>query len=321
MFITKLNPKIVRYFLFPFFICFTSICIIVNHNMYNGVVSHWKIALTMFFGSLIAGSTAEGGAAIAFPVMTLILDIPPHVARDFGLSIQSIGMVSATFFIFQNKIDFIRGILLRTLTGSFIGLNIGFYFLDSIMAPDQIKFLFTGVWQSFSLALLIIYLKKPQRNDRSSNLNVSFFFLLGIMGGIISSLVGSGIDIIIFTFLCLRHNVSPKIATPTSVILMSGTSLMGAFLKHFFYEGLSPRIYPMVLAASFVVVIGAPLGAWLIKHISNFYILILLLISITLQSVWAIFILPLSSINLFTFGMSFFVGGLICYLLNASSEE
>ena len=35
--------------------------------------------------------TSEGGGAVAFPVMTLALEIPPAVARDFSLMIQSCG--------------------------------------------------------------------------------------------------------------------------------------------------------------------------------------------------------------------------------------
>jgi hypothetical protein len=40
---------------------------------------------------LFSGMTSEGGGAVAFPVMTLALGIPPAVARDFSLMIQSCG--------------------------------------------------------------------------------------------------------------------------------------------------------------------------------------------------------------------------------------
>jgi len=39
----------------------------------------------------ILGMTSEGGGAVAFPVMTLALQIPPAIARDFSLMIQSCG--------------------------------------------------------------------------------------------------------------------------------------------------------------------------------------------------------------------------------------
>ena len=33
----------------------------------------------MGFGSFIAGATTEGGGAVAFPVLTLLFEIPPEV--------------------------------------------------------------------------------------------------------------------------------------------------------------------------------------------------------------------------------------------------
>ena len=35
--------------------------------------------------------TSEGGGAVAFPVMTLLLKISPTIARDFSLMVQSVG--------------------------------------------------------------------------------------------------------------------------------------------------------------------------------------------------------------------------------------
>lgn len=48
----------------------------------------------MIFGAAIAGMTSEGGGAVAFPVMTLVLGIEPTVARDFSLMIQSCGLLN-----------------------------------------------------------------------------------------------------------------------------------------------------------------------------------------------------------------------------------
>ncbi len=63
------------------------------------------MSLTMIFGSMVAGATSEGGGAVAFPVMTLALKVPPSVARDFSLMCQSfgnsyiIGMVTYEFHL------------------------------------------------------------------------------------------------------------------------------------------------------------------------------------------------------------------------------
>ena len=59
----------------------------------------WVMSVTMAFESFIAGSTSEGGGAITFPVMTLLFEIEPAVARDFALMIQSVGMGAATLTI------------------------------------------------------------------------------------------------------------------------------------------------------------------------------------------------------------------------------
>jgi uncharacterized membrane protein YfcA len=49
------------------------------------------MTITMIFGSFIGGATAEGGGAVAFPVMTLVLHLTPSVARDFSFMIQCCG--------------------------------------------------------------------------------------------------------------------------------------------------------------------------------------------------------------------------------------
>ena len=45
--------------------------------------------------------TSEGGGAVAFPVMTLALQIKPTVARDFSLMIQSCGKYLHIFFMLR----------------------------------------------------------------------------------------------------------------------------------------------------------------------------------------------------------------------------
>ncbi|WP_428356321.1 hypothetical protein [Methyloprofundus sp.] len=63
--------------------------------------NYWQVSVTMVFGSIIAGATSEGGGAIAFPVFTKVLHIPPADAKVFSLAIQSVGMVAATVAIMR----------------------------------------------------------------------------------------------------------------------------------------------------------------------------------------------------------------------------
>jgi len=57
----------------------------------------------MVFGAMIAGATSEGGGAVAFPVMTLALNISSTIARDFSIMIQSCGKVMHQKRLQQNQ--------------------------------------------------------------------------------------------------------------------------------------------------------------------------------------------------------------------------
>jgi len=52
----------------------------IQHNVWGLFKEFWFMSVTMVFGSFIAGASAEGGGAVAFPVMTLIFKIQPEVA-------------------------------------------------------------------------------------------------------------------------------------------------------------------------------------------------------------------------------------------------
>lgn len=113
----------------------------------------WFMSVTMMFGSFIAGATSEGGGAVAFPVMTLIFNIPPPVARDFSLMIQSVGMMSAAFAIYCMRIPIEgRAILFAGVGGAF-GVVIGVEVISPMMTPSYAKIFFTSTWLSFAVAL------------------------------------------------------------------------------------------------------------------------------------------------------------------------
>lgn len=53
----------------------------------------------MIIGATVAGMTSEGGGAVAFPVMTLLLYIETEIARDFSLMVQSCGYFLVYFYL------------------------------------------------------------------------------------------------------------------------------------------------------------------------------------------------------------------------------
>lgn len=64
----------------------------VRYNYFRLYPGYYELPVTMILGATVAGMTSEGGGAVAFPVMTLLLHIDPVVARDFSLMIQSCGL-------------------------------------------------------------------------------------------------------------------------------------------------------------------------------------------------------------------------------------
>ena len=70
-----------------------------SSSAFSHLIANWQISLTMVFGSMVAGGTATGGGAVAFPVFTKLLHIPPHDAKVFCLAIQSVGMSAAALTI------------------------------------------------------------------------------------------------------------------------------------------------------------------------------------------------------------------------------
>lgn len=114
---------------------------------------YWYMSLTMVLGSIVAGLTSEGGGAIAFPVMTLALGVPPPVARDFSFAIQSFGMTCAAITIFGLGVPVDMEALLWGSIGGAVGLAAGLVAVAPHLPPAYAKMLFVSVWASFAVAL------------------------------------------------------------------------------------------------------------------------------------------------------------------------
>lgn len=136
--------------------------------------------------------------------------------------------------------------------------------------------------------------------------------MTGGLGGMVTSITGSGLDIAIFAMLVLRLTVNEKVATPTSVILMAGNALVGFGWKGLVRGNLAPEAWDFWWVCVPIVVVGAPFGAWFIKNRSRHFVAGLLYVSIALQFVAALVILPIDtrlasfSVAVFAIGVGFF---------------
>uniref|UniRef100_A0A7S3JS29 Membrane transporter protein n=1 Tax=Aureoumbra lagunensis TaxID=44058 RepID=A0A7S3JS29_9STRA len=84
----------------------------------------------------------------------------------------------------------------------------------------------------------------------------------GFLGGIFTSISGSGIDICSFSVLTLLFRISEKTATPTSVVLMAiNTVIATIYTKFHPDEGFHELVWEFFVVCAPIVVIGAPLGS------------------------------------------------------------
>jgi uncharacterized membrane protein YfcA len=279
---------------------------------------NWFMSLTMVFGSFIAGASAEGGGAVAFPVMTLIFNIEPSVARNFSLAIQSIGMTAASVHIIRYKYKVEFKYLVPASIGGTIGIIAGTLFLVPLISPPYAKMLFVSFWLSFGVVLYYlnhIYKRgvKDQLPDLTQ-LEKSSLILIGIMGGSLSSILGSGLDIFSFSYITLRYHLSEKVATPTSVIIMAINSVVGFLFHLLVIRDFGPVEHDFWLVSIPVVVIGAPMGAYFINQRTRNFIARFLYLVILVQFIGAILIIkpPLTlllfSVAIFAFGLLIFFG-------------
>ncbi|KAJ7353840.1 hypothetical protein OS493_032115 [Desmophyllum pertusum] len=292
-----------------------------KYNFWRYFPDKFYISITMIFGSMIAGMTSEGGGAVAFPVMTLAFGIVPAVARDFSLMIQSCGMTAAAFTIFWMRVQLEWHSIIFCSLGGIVGMAIGLEFIDPSLTPPQKKIGFVCVWFSFAFALFLLNLyhkRKTYKTIPNFKLwKMIVLVLTGFLGGIFSAVAGSGVDICSFSILTLLFRVSEKTATPTSVVLMAGNTVVGFYWRQVIQQAVSVDAYEYLAVCVPIVVLGAPLGSVIGTHFHRQVLAGLIYVLDTVALVSAYAIVPLTkaligaSVGIIAFGFIFF--GLITY--------
>ncbi|KAH7716817.1 Protein F26A1.8 [Aphelenchoides avenae] len=214
-----------------------------RYDLLERFLTRWQMPLTMTVGATVAGMTSEGGGAVAFPVMTLLLGIDPIVARDFSLMIQSCGMTSATFAIlWSSSIRLEKSAAILCSLGALIGCVIGLEFVEHLLSGPQKKMLFVSVWSSFGMALFLLNRERKRKTFAEirhlSAWKVTALLATGFAGGICTSFAGSGADITAFSVLTLLFRINEKVATPTSVVIMATNTCVGFFWRHCIQTGI-----------------------------------------------------------------------------------
>ena len=253
-------------------------------------LAHWPIAVAMALGSFVAGSTPMGGGTVGFPVLVLFFDLPAAMGRDFGLAIQSIGMTSASIFILCRGIPTERGLLLWALPGSALGLVAGLLWIAPAISDASIKLIFACLWASFGCLTLwknrelCAFVRPPGIDPREAR---ALGLLVGIVGGVTTGLTGVGIDMFAYTLLVLLYRMDLKVSVPTSVLLMASSSIMGSGLQLARGE-FGTELFFYWLAASPIVILGAPLGAVFVHVIRRLWTLYFVAVLCLVQFFWTL---------------------------------
>ncbi|MCB9745281.1 MAG: sulfite exporter TauE/SafE family protein [Alphaproteobacteria bacterium] len=256
------------------------------------------MAATMVFGSLIAGATSEGGGAVAFPVLTLVFKSSPPVARDFALMIQSVGMTAAALSIFIARIPIAKRAIVLAWLGGVPGMLLGIHVVGPMLPPASTKLAFVSLWLAFGLALgwtLRMGLGTHRELGDLGPGRAAILMGCGLIGGTISGVCGSGIDIVTFSALTLAFGLDEGVATPTSVVLMAGNAVVGFAARLLDPANpISMEAWGYWWAAVPVVVVGAPAGARIIAGRSRELIVRLLQGSVAIQFIGALALIPLT---------------------------
>ncbi len=272
--------------------------------------------IVMLFGSFIAGVSSEGGGAIAFPVFTLGFEMSPIVARNFSFAIQSIGMTAASLILIDLKVKIHKPALLWGTVGGVVGLILGTTVQTSSLNYGLMKLSFVSLWLSFGVTLYYIFIKKRKiaastKTDVTNPMKIQII-IFAFIGGIVTAFFGNGIDILIFSLLVLRFNVDIKTATATSIILMTIHTIAGFFLHYVVLQDFGPIEMSMWLACIPVVVLGAPLGSFVLSRIKKKSIAYFLITIIFIQYIGALYVLR-PSVSQISYSLIIIFFGLILF--------
>ena len=170
-------------------------------------------------------------------------------------------------------------------------------------------------WLAFGLILLWLnHIQRRQTLDLLPHLDLKeqlSLGVIGIIGGVLSSIYGNGVDLCTFAYVTMRFELSEKVATPTSVLLMASNAVFGVAFATLRSRPVDSEVINFWLVSIPVVLLGAPLGAKVMSRISRLWIANLLYALILIQFIAAILIIRPSGSLLWSACLAFLLGLLV----------
>lgn len=298
---------------------------VTQNQLFYYIEKHIWAVVTMIFGSFIAGSSPEGSAAVAYPVFTLLLDIKPAVARNFAFAIQSIGMTAASLLILGLRIKVDWNYIKYVTIGGAFGLIFGTYYVVPLISPPMAKLFFVSLWLSFGIVLWRENSKPTRRvhdlieNFQKSDILRLLFF--GLIGGIISSIFGTGINIFTFCLMTIYYGINEKVAVPSSIIIMSIETLLGFFIHAGVMNDFQSEAFEMWIACIPFVIIFAPLGSFVVSKLPRTAIANFLNIILFVQFVGAMWVIKPNAFQLTICGLTLLSGLVLFFFLSKNARS
>jgi len=283
-------PAIRLWYVYVFAFLVVWAVVVFGFGLFPAVVRQWPMALVMILGSLVAGSTPMAGGAVSFPVLVLAMGVAPDSARNFGLLIQAAGMTSAMIFIFCRRVPVQGRLLGWTKVGAAGGMLLGTFVLAPHVPANFVKLTFACMWMSFAVLTIaknheFSAMTGTRRVTGQAALSVGL--VVGIIGGVIASITGNGVEMILYVALVLLYRCDLKIAVPTAVSAMAATSVIGVATR-LYVAHISSDVMMKFLAAGPFVIFGAPIGTYIVSVIPRRRTLYALAILCVAQFAWTL---------------------------------
>lgn len=288
------QPRAPRQFLWIWILCIAAFyaawtSLVLTQGRWPEVKAHWPIMIAMALGSYVAGSTPLGGGTVAFPVLVLVMGMPATLGRDFSFAIQATGMTSAAIFVLARRQTLAWPMLKGVLLGSTLGVPIGILWLAPLVSELLVKIIFAVVWCSFGILHLRRLREIAALQGRADTKPARDFWIgaaVGFFSGAtVTSVTGVGTEMLVYTTLVLLCRADLKIAIPTAVASMAYTALIAVAVKNL-STGLQPGAFENWLAAAPIVILGAPLGAFIVSKIGRQPTLYVVAILCVAQFIW-----------------------------------
>ena len=144
---------------------------------------------------------------------------------------------------------------------------------------------------------------------------------VGFLGGIFSSVAGSGVDICSFSVLSLLFRVSEKVSTPTSIVLMAINTCVGFYWRQMMTStGVEEDAWGFLAVCVPIVVIFAPLGSIISSHFHRQVLAVLVYILDTIALVTAFVVIPIT-LHLGIMSGCLLLGGFLIFLLMSKAGQ